>query len=120
MVSDTQQLWQNALGELQIQMRPEDFRTWFRNTSLLSYEGSTCVVGVENPFSVDWLTTKCSGMVSRTLQSLTGQPIEVKFTVGRVDDPPGAAVAPMLTLSAPEPAKLRARAPRRAPIEPVL
>src|SRR3954465_15569944 len=105
MVNDTQQLWQNALGELQIQMRPEDFRTWFRNTRLLSYEGSTCVVGVENPFSVDWLTTKCSGMVSRTLQSLTGQPVEVKFTVGRGDNSPGPAAVPMLTLSPSEPIK---------------
>src|SRR3954466_668111 len=88
MESDTQQLWQNALGELQIQMRPEDFRTWFRNTRLLSYEGSICVVGVENPFSVDWLTTKCSGMVSRTLQSLTGQPVDVKMTRGARTHPP--------------------------------
>src|SRR5438309_1257302 len=67
---DTDRLWQNALGELQIQMRPEDFRTWFRDTDLLSYDGSTCVVGVENPFNLEWLSTKCNSLVSRTLQGL--------------------------------------------------
>ncbi|MBM2812727.1 MAG: Chromosomal replication initiator protein DnaA, partial [Chloroflexi bacterium] len=57
---DTRQLWQTALGELQIQMRPEDFRTWFQDTSLLSFDGSTCVVGVRNPLVVQWLTSKCT------------------------------------------------------------
>src|SRR5438045_9755376 len=51
--TDTRQLWQNALGELQLQMRPEDFRTWFRNTHLLAYDGDRCIVGTENPFHVE-------------------------------------------------------------------
>jgi len=101
---DPAQLWQSALGDLQIQMRPEDFRTWFRDTTLISYDGSQCLVGVKNPFNVEWLSTKCSALVGRTLQALVGRPVDVRFVVeGRE---PQESAPPPLTLSAP---------PRRAP-----
>src|SRR5687767_12672696 len=103
MTLDTQQIWQNALGELQIQMRPADFRTWFRDTNLLSYDGARCVVGVENPFSVEWLSTKCNGLVSRTLQGLLGKPVDVEFVVGRSEGP--AVAAEPLHLASPPPTR---------------
>lgn len=106
-LNDTRQLWQNALGELQLQMRPEDFRTWFRDTELLRCEDTTFVVGVENPFSVEWLSSKCSGVVSRTLGSLLGRDVDVEFVVRQ---PPQAVSAPPpLTLDAPSPNTVRAR-----------
>src|SRR5262245_34264102 len=106
---DRHQLWQNALGELQIQMRPEDFRTWFRNTSVEKFDGTTCVIGVENPFNLDWLATKCTLLVSRTLESLLGTQVRVEFVVGHAtpaDEPP-------LTLSAPASGRTSRRTGRR-------
>src|SRR5438067_12098188 len=94
------ELWQQALGELQIQMRAEDFRTWFGNTRLLDYDGANCVVGVENPFNVDWLKTKCSGVVSRTLESLLGTEVAVSFVVDH-PEPPAAEPPPPLDLHPP-------------------
>jgi chromosomal replication initiator protein len=113
---DPAQLWQTALADLQIQMRPEDFRTWFRDTSVISYDGSRCVVGVENPFNVDWLSTKCAGLVSRTLQSLVGNPVDVQFVVERPE--PSVTAPPPLTLSAPPRGTRSRAAARRAPSEP--
>ena len=114
--TDTRQLWQNALGELQLQMRPEDFRTWFRNTHLLAYDGDRCIVGTENPFNVEWLSSKCTSLVSRTLQSIIGNPVNVEFVVGR-PEPPSPAPPP-LRLSPPPPGRRPARTGRRSqPIE---
>ncbi|MPZ15264.1 MAG: chromosomal replication initiator protein DnaA [Chloroflexi bacterium] len=107
MAVNTRQLWQSTLSELQIQMRPEDFRTWFRNTDLLSFDGGRCVVGVENPFSLDWLSIKCAGLVSRTLEALVGKPVDVQFVVGRSEQTPPETTP--LTLSPPS-----GRPPRRA------
>src|SRR5437763_4997559 len=107
---DKDELWRNVLSELQIQMRPEDFRTWFGRTGLVSYDGSTCVVGVENPFNVDWLTTKCSALVSRTMQALLGAPVAVEFVVEHAD--PEATEAPPLTLRAPVSGQKSRRAAR--------
>ncbi|HZT06260.1 MAG TPA: chromosomal replication initiator protein DnaA [Chloroflexota bacterium] len=107
---DTHRIWQSALGELQIQMRPEDFRTWFRDTDLLSFDGSKCVVGVENPFNLEWLSTKCNGLVSRTLQTLIGQPVGVEFVIGRGEDK--ATAEPLQLSPPPRRASLRARRSR--------
>jgi chromosomal replication initiator protein len=113
--TDTRQLWQNTLGELQLQMRPEDFRTWFRNTHLLAYDGDRCIVGTENPFNVEWLSSKCTGLVSRTLQSIIGNPVNVEFVVGR-PEPPSPAPPP-LRLS-PPPSRRAGRTNRRSqPLE---
>ncbi len=111
---DTTQIWQNALGEIQIQMRPEDFRTLFRNTRLVSYEGGRCVVGVENPFAVEWLTSKCASLVSRTMSSLLGKPADVHFIVQQHEA--AAEQRPTLALkSQPAEAPKSARK-RRAPL----
>jgi chromosomal replication initiator protein len=111
---DTRQLWQSALGELQLQMRPEDFRTWFRNTHLLAYDGDRCIVGTENPFNVEWLSSKCSSLVSRTLQSIIGSPVNVEFVVGRPEPP--SPTPPPLRLS-PPPSRRPNRARRGEPAE---
>jgi chromosomal replication initiator protein len=109
---DTSQVWQNALSEIQIQMRPEDFRTLFRNTRLVSYDGRRCVVGVENPFALDWLATKCAALVSRTLGSLLGQPAEVEFIVQQAESNQGKA--PALALR-PPPVEQRTPQRKRRP-----
>ena len=111
---DRHEIWQNTLGELQIQMRPEDFRTWFRDTTLVSYDGTTCVVGVENPFNVDWLSSKCTGLVQRTLQALLGHPVDVRFQVEHVATPVEPATP--LTLSAPASGAPQRRGRRRPPV----
>ena len=112
-VLDTRQLWQNALGELQIQMGRDDFRTWFRNTSLVSIDGATCVVGVDNPFSVDWLSSKCKASVARTLQGLLGRTVEVAFVVER--RPAALTPPPALTLAPPPLGASKARRGRQGP-----
>jgi hypothetical protein len=97
------EIWQRTLADLQLQMRPEDFRTWFRDTELLRLHDGRATVGVENPFNVDWLSTKCRALVERTLHSVTGTVVAVEFVTAdaatsrsappRVapDSPPAAA-----------------------------
>jgi len=109
---DTQQIWKNALGELQIQMRPEDFRTWFRDTNLVSYDGTRCVVGVENQFKIEWLSTKCNGLVSRTLQGLLGQPVGVEFVV-RPNETADVAAEPLQLSPPPTQPAAKARSRRQ-------
>ena len=110
---DPQQLWQQALAELQLQMRPEDFRTWFRDTSIISFDGATCVVGVDNPFNVEWLSTKCAGAVGRTLHRLLEAPVEVQFSVGRSEESAGTMTPrPSLALEPPAPRSSRPSARR--------
>ncbi|HEY3115228.1 MAG TPA: DnaA/Hda family protein, partial [Chloroflexota bacterium] len=96
---DPGDVWKQTLCDLQLQIRAEDFQTWFREASLLTYEGNHCVVGTRNPFAIEWLNQRCRGLVGRSLTSVLGQTVDVEFVV-QTD----AALTPPLvelTLEAP-------------------
>jgi len=44
------QVWQAALGELQLQMTRATFDTWVKNTFVVSYEDGTFIIGVHNGY----------------------------------------------------------------------
>ncbi|MBC8264752.1 MAG: chromosomal replication initiator protein DnaA, partial [Anaerolineales bacterium] len=61
------QIWQAALGELQLQMTRPTFDTWLKNTRAISYEDGTLIIGVHNAYAKDWLENRLVGIVKRTL-----------------------------------------------------
>jgi chromosomal replication initiator protein len=75
------QIWQTALGELQLQLTGATFDTWLGRTSLISYEDGTFIVGVHNGYAKDWLENRLLSMIKRTLTGLVGRSVEVRFVV---------------------------------------
>ena len=75
------EIWQAALGELQLQMTKATFDTWLRDTTLVSYEDGTFVIGVHSGYAKDWLENRLLGIIKRTLIGLVGHAVEVKFVV---------------------------------------
>ncbi|GAI50196.1 unnamed protein product, partial [marine sediment metagenome] len=49
-----QEIWETALGELQIQVNKANYRTWLEKTVGLSYQGNQFVVGVPNTFVAEY------------------------------------------------------------------
>jgi chromosomal replication initiator protein len=99
---DASRVWQQALAELQLQMRREDFQTWFRDAELTSFDGSTCLISANNPFTVEWLDSRCRGPVARAISGIVGSRVDVRFAVRptmTAEDEPSA-----LLLDAPQPA----------------
>ena len=76
-----EQIWQAALGELQLQMTKATFDTWVKNTSLISCEDGTFVIAVQNGFAKDWLENRLLTIIKRTLVGIVGHAVEVKFIV---------------------------------------
>jgi chromosomal replication initiator protein len=75
------QIWQAALGELQLQMTKATFDTWVKPTSVISYEDGSFVIGVPNAYAQDWLQTRLLSTIKRILTGIAGQSVEVKFIV---------------------------------------
>ena len=48
-------LWDTALGQLELQVTRPNFETWLRNTTGLRYEADTLIVGVPSDFALEWL-----------------------------------------------------------------
>jgi chromosomal replication initiator protein len=76
-----EQIWQAALGQLQMEIPKSTFDTWVRGTSLLTQEDGSYVIGVNNAYAKDWLENRLSGAVRRTLTGIVGRTVEVRFVV---------------------------------------
>ncbi len=75
------EVWEAALGELQIQVSKPNYRTWFQNTTGLSYEGSQFTVGVPNSFISEYLDKNQRSLIEKTLIGLTTADVQVSFQV---------------------------------------
>lgn len=88
---NSEQLWQAALGQLQMEMPRAAFDTWVRDTELLTYEDGSFVIGVRNAYARDWLEDRLLSTVKRVLTGILGRTVEVRFVVWHedsVDDSP--------------------------------
>jgi chromosomal replication initiator protein len=97
------QIWQAALGELQLQMTKATFDTWVKNTHVVSYEDGTFIIGVHNAFTKDWLENRLLTTIKRTLVGIVGHSVEVKFTIWTQEPPESDETLPLLQTIAPSP-----------------
>ena len=75
------EIWETALGELQLQVSKPNYRTWFGKTVGLSYEENQFVVGVPNTFAAEYLEKNQLSLIKKALDGLTSHDVEVVFQV---------------------------------------
>ena len=76
-----QTLWETALGQLELQVTRPNFETWLRSTTGLRLDGECLAVGVPTDFALEWLRSRMSPLINRTVSQLTGSPTSVAFEV---------------------------------------
>ena len=102
-----QEIWETALGELQIQVNKANYRTWLEKTAGLSYQGNQFVVGVPNTFVAEYLDKNQRSLIKKTLIGLTRRDIKVVFSVdGKDESSPGSYSARETASLAPSAAPL--------------
>jgi chromosomal replication initiator protein len=74
-------LWNKALGEIEKKLSKPSFETWLKSTAAYSLEKDTLIVTAPNEFARDWLESRYSGLISDTLQDITGTALDVKFII---------------------------------------
>jgi chromosomal replication initiator protein len=78
---NTDQVWEAALGQLQMQMTQATFDTWVKDTRLVSRDRQTLVVGTKSAFAKDWLENRLLPTINRTVSGLLGHPVDIEFVV---------------------------------------
>jgi len=76
-----EQVWQTALGELQLKVTRATFETWVKDTRVLSYQDGEFSIGVHSAFAKDWLENRLASLIKRTLSRIMGRSAEVSFVV---------------------------------------
>jgi chromosomal replication initiator protein len=71
------QIWQEALGTVQLQTSRQDFDTWLRGTQLLALDGGLATVGTISPHHKEGLENRFLAPVRRSLGDIVGYPVQV-------------------------------------------
>lgn len=80
---DIKQLWDDALVKIELSITTANFKTWFRDTHIVSLEDGTAVIGVPSVFVKDWLQDKFRIMILKTLRDLTPHVRSVDYMVSQ-------------------------------------
>lgn len=84
-----QEVWEAALGELQLQVNKPNYQTWFKGARGIAYQGDQFIIGVANTFIAEYLDKNQRSLIEKTLIGLTHRNIQVQFRVSAMQqDPP--------------------------------
>ncbi|MDD5569230.1 MAG: chromosomal replication initiator protein DnaA, partial [Candidatus Pacebacteria bacterium] len=78
---ETEQLWQSVLSQIQLNISPANFATWFANTKISTIEKDGVVVSVPNSFSKEWLEQKYHKEILKILHTLDSNIKNINYVV---------------------------------------
>jgi len=67
---NVRQLWQTALGRLQVQLARPVYDTWLSSSVGISYEDGVLVVGVQTAYVKDWLENRLYGAIQKAVSDI--------------------------------------------------
>jgi chromosomal replication initiator protein len=85
-----QQIWETALGELEIEVNRPNYSTWLSGTVGLSCGGGEFVVGVPNTFVAEFLNQNLRSLIEKVLTGVTHGEVKVRFHVAAATGKPQA------------------------------
>ena len=89
-VEHPRQIWDAALGQLQLHVTRPNFETWLKNTVGVAYRDGEFVVGAPNAFVAEMLEQRMYSLISRTLESVLKSEVEIRFEVTTSEGEPPA------------------------------
>ena len=78
-----EELWQALLAQIQFNISPASFATWFRNTKISKKKEGEVIVSVPNNFSKEWLENKYNKIIFKTIKTLDKEVKSVKYEVSK-------------------------------------
>src|SRR5690606_6267112 len=83
---DIKKLWDDVLVSIELAITPANFKTWFRDTRIVSLEDGTVILGVPSVFVKDWLQDKFQPMILRVLRENAPFIRNIEYTVVQRND----------------------------------
>jgi chromosomal replication initiator protein len=100
-----QEIWDTALGELQLQVSKANYRTWLEKTKGQSYQDNQLILSVPNTFVAEYLDKNLRSLIEKTLIGIIQSEVKVAFNVDNQSPaieakPAETVISPMPTLPA--------------------
>ena len=101
---NTEEIWQAALNELEMEVSRANFNTWLRNTKALNKEDGLFFIAVPDSFTKEWLENKYYDKVLVILKNLSrdihGIKYEIKTDVFKLNNSSSAYISRPTTINA--------------------
>jgi chromosomal replication initiator protein len=78
---DVKKLWDDALVIIELSITSANFKTWFRDTHIVSLEDGAVALGVPSVFVRDWIADKFQSLILKTLRDLTPHARSIEYVV---------------------------------------
>ena len=94
-------IWEIALGVLEIEVTRPDFKTWYEKTDGLNFADGTFVVGVPNWFIAEYLQRNRLDFIKQVLNQITHcniESLEFKFSVENLMPEPAKIKLPLFSI----------------------
>lgn len=83
---EREEIWQAFLAQIQLEISPANFTTWFKNTKIVSLKNGEVLISTPSSFVKEWLEQKYNKLVLRILKSLDSKIKEVRYIVGKNEE----------------------------------
>jgi len=78
-----EELWQNALTEIELNLTKANFITWFKHTAVANVQDGVVTLSVPNGFAREWLQTKYHKFILRAVRNLNNEVKDVNYIIGQ-------------------------------------
>lgn len=77
-------IWKITLAQIEVKLdSPAQFKTWLRDTTLLSLDSKRAVIGVKNSYTIDWLKKKHHKLIKDTISYVAGMELEPEYEIDK-------------------------------------
>lgn len=83
MIMENKELWTRALVDIELEVSPANFTTWFKNTKITRIEQGTAFIGTTNEFARDWLANKYNSTILRILRNISPEIRAIDFVIAK-------------------------------------
>ncbi|MBI2462932.1 MAG: chromosomal replication initiator protein DnaA [Candidatus Spechtbacteria bacterium] len=81
------ELWQAALADIELQISPANYITWFRNTSITAKNDGEVIIAVPSGFAKEWLENKYHKHILKAIRTLAPEIKEISYIINARKNP---------------------------------
>ena len=83
--------WNNFLALIKKELSGQAYQTWFESINMLGLENDEITIEVPNRFHYEWLDSKYSNLILKSLKQVFDKSISVKYSVIINTKPPSVS-----------------------------
>lgn len=78
---NNEEVWQTILAQIQLNISPANFTTWFKSTRIINVENGTVVISTPNTFVKEWLEQKYQKQILKELREIDDTIRDITFQI---------------------------------------